>query len=90
MAIKDVINTQGLDELQQGLLFEILGWRFQCSRCQVVKDVSEYLTANRFEIEASEGKVKLVGVGCCKVCDERKLDENDYNYSLSSETYRRH
>lgn len=88
MAIKGVIRSQGLDELQQGLLFEKLGWRFECRECQVVKAVSKYVTANAFDIEESDGKVKLVSVGCCEECDDRHFDENDYNYSLSSERYR--
>lgn len=87
IAIKDVIRDQGLDELQQGLLFGKLGWKFECRECQVVKVVSKYVAANAFDIEASDGKVKLVSVGCCKDCDDRHFDENDYNYSLSSERY---
>ncbi|UKZ69391.1 uncharacterized protein TrAtP1_010400 [Trichoderma atroviride] len=54
MAIKDVISNQGLDELQQGLLFGKLGWRFECCECQAVKPVSKYVTANAFDIKASD------------------------------------
>lgn len=87
MAIKDVIRDQELDELQQSLLFSKLGWKFQCRECHVLKAVSQYVTANTFDIEASNGKVKLVSVGCCEECDDRHFDENDYNYSLSAERY---
>lgn len=88
LCIKDVIRSQGLDELQQGLLFGKLGWRFECCECRAVKAVSKYVTANAFDIKNSHGKVKLVSVGCCEDCDDRHFEENDYNYSLSSERSR--
>lgn len=86
-AIKEVMERHRLDARQQEMLFGRLGWKFKCSECRVAKTVSKYVPANSFDIKLDDGKVELKSVGCCESCDERRFEENDYNYSLSSERY---
>ncbi|PTB37132.1 uncharacterized protein TrAFT101_010865 [Trichoderma asperellum] len=84
-AIKEVIEDNRLDVIQEGMLFAELDWRFECSECHVVKDLSGYVEANSFEIKVTDNDFKLKSVGCCMSCDEQHYDENDWgDYQLSS------
>ncbi|KAH8124648.1 hypothetical protein LI328DRAFT_142013 [Trichoderma asperelloides] len=58
-AIKEVIEDNRLDVIQEGMLFAELDWRFECSECHVVKDLSGYVETNSFEIKVTDNEFKL-------------------------------
>lgn len=83
-AIKEVIEGQRLDVIQEDMLFAELHWRFECSKCHIVKDLSEYVEANSFQIKVTDNDFKLKSVGCCLSCDEWDFDNSWGNYQLGS------